>query len=199
MNGIDKITSRIAADGNSEAQALLSRSRQQADAIYNGYQAAADHDYQQALAQGKKDAAERVERLGSVSQLEARKLQLTAKQEMLDKAFDLALRKLLSMPEEQYVSLLASLAVKGSDTGTESLIFSHTDRNRIGKKVVLLANETLSAQGRTGALKLSEESRPFQGGLYIQNGNVETNCTFAALVRLQRQTAAKEAADMLFD
>lgn len=199
MNGIEKITGRIAADNQTEIQSLLDRSREQATAIFSGYQAAADHDYQETLKKGKQDAADRIERLGSVSELEARKLQLAAKQEMLDKAFQLAMEKLLALPEDKYIALLSKLAVQGCDTGKEELIFSSKDRNRIGKQVVLSANEALTKQGRIGELKLSEESRSFEGGLYLRSGQVETNCTFAALVRLQRQRGAKEIAEMLFD
>ncbi len=199
MNGIEKITERIAAQNDADMKALMARAETQAKAIYDGYQAAADQDYKDTLEKGKKDAAERIERLGSVAQLEARKLQLAAKQEMLGKAYELAYQKLLSLPEEQYAALLTRLAVAASDTGTEALVFSETDRSRYGKRVVLAANEQLEQQGRTGRLTLSQESRSFQGGLYIQNGQVETNCTFAALIRLQREQTAKDVAEILFD
>ena len=151
------------------------------------------------MKKGEKDARERVERLGSVAQLEARKLQLAAKQEMLEKAFELAYQKLLSLPEDPYAQLLTRLAVGASTTGSEALIFSQTDRSRYGKRVVIAANEQLGKEGRPGNLTLSEESRDFQGGLYVQDGNVETNCTFRALIRLQRQNTAKDVAAVLFD
>ncbi len=199
MNGIDKITERIAADSGSEIQALLERADTQAKEIVAGYQAAADQDYQDAVKQGKRSAAERIERMDSVSQLEARKLHLQTKQEMLNQAYDLARKKLLRLSEEEYISLLIKLAVKGAETGSEALVFSETDRNRCGKQVVLGANERLKQQGHVGALTLSEESRSFQGGLYLQNGNVETNCTFDALIRAVRQDSTKEIAEILFD
>lgn len=199
MNGIEKITERIAAQNDTDIKALMNRAEAQAKAVYEGYAAAADDDYKATVKKGEKDARERVERLGSVAQLEARKLQLAAKQEMLEKAFELAYQKLLSLPEDQYAQLLTRLAVGASTTGSEALIFSQTDRSRYGKRVVIAANEQLGKEGRTGNLTLSEESRDFQGGLYVQDGNVETNCTFRALIRLQRQNTAKDVAAVLFD
>ena len=186
MNGIEKITERIAAQSDADVKALMGRANAQAKAIYDGYQAAADQDYANTLKKGESDAAQRVERLGSVAQLEARKLQLKTKQELLTEAYALAYKKLLELPEDQYAQLLTRLAVNASQTGTEALVFSQTDRSRYGKRVVIAANELLEQQGKTGKLTLSEESRPFQGGLYVQNGNVEVNCTFAALIRLER-------------
>ena len=173
----------------------MDRANAQAKAIYDGYQAAADQDYADTLKKGESDAAQRVERLGSVAQLEARKLQLKTKQEMLAEAYDLAYKKLLELPEDQY----AQLPVNASQTGTEALVFSETDRSRYGKRVVIAANELLEQQGKAGKLTLSEESRPFQGGLYVQNGNVEVNCTFAALIRLEKEQTAKDVAGILFD
>lgn len=199
MNGIEKITERIAAQSDADVKALMDRANAQAKAIYDGYQAAADQDYAETLKKGESDAAQRVERLGSVAQLEARKLQLKTKQEMLEEAFALAYRKLLELPEDQYAQLLTRLAVNASQTGSEALVFSQTDRSRYGKRVVIAANELLEQQGKPGKLTLSEESRPFQGGLYVQNGNVEVNCTFAALIRLEKEKTAKDVAGILFD
>lgn len=198
MNGIEKITDRIAVDNDNEVKALMARTQAQADSIYAGYRTVADQEYEAAIAQGKKDAAERVERLGGVADLEARKLNLAAKQEMLDKAFALAQEKLTSLPEDQYADLLSSLAVSASSKGTEALVFSVTDRARFGKRVVIAANEKLAQAGKTASLVLSEESREFNGGLYVVDGNVETNCTFATLLRMQRQQMAGEVAAMLF-
>lgn len=198
MNGIEKITQRISADTQQEAQILMDNAKAQAAEITAGYHAEAEAAYAEALEKGKKAAQDRIERLTGVAQLEAKKLQLAARQEMLDKAFDLALKNMLELPEEQYADLLTKLALKASTTGTEALIFSETDRARYGKRVVMAANEVLEREGKTAALTLSEESRPFQGGLYVQSGKVETNCTFASLVRLQRQNIAREIADILF-
>lgn len=157
MNGIEKITERIAAQNDTDIKALMNRAEAQAKAVYEGYVAAADDDYKATVKKGEKDARERVERLGSVAQLEARKLQLAAKQEMLEKAFELAYQKLLSLPEDRYAELLTRLAVGASTTGSEALIFSQTDRSRYGKRVVIAANEQLGKEGRPG------QSDPLRG------------------------------------
>lgn len=198
MNGIEKLTERIAADTQQEATALRNQAQAQAQEILNQYSAAAEETYTATLSKGKADAAQRVERMEGVARLEAKKRHLATKQEVLDQAFQLARQKMLDLPEEEYVALLVKLTLHASVTGKETLIFSQTDRARYGKRVVVAANEALIAAGKTGALTLSEESRPFQGGLYVQDGKVETNCTFSALVRLQRQTMAKEIAELLF-
>lgn len=195
MQGIDKITGRIAEDAAREADAILADARRQADEIAARYDQQAQRESESILARGRRNADERVERLASVAQLDARKLELAAKQEMLSKAYDLALEQLVELPDKEYVDLLAGLAVKASTTGREAVIFSQKDRARYGKAVVTQANERL----QDGHLTMSEQSRPIKGGLILSDGDVEVNCTFETLVRLLRGEMDREVAKVLFD
>ena len=104
-------------------------------------------------------------------------------------------------------------------------MFSSQDRERIGKAAVARANEMLaaaaapdlpSASGKVGEilgkvvagvsaiaqgtamLSLSEETRPMRGGFILKDQNVEVNCTFETLVRLQRAETAGAVAKKLF-
>lgn len=199
MNGIEKITQRIEADTRQEVEAILEKARTEAAEILTDYENKAQADYDRALAKGKADAAYHVERMAGVAELEGRKRKLAAKQEMLDKAFLIAKEKLLGLPEQQYIELLVKLAVSGASTGREALIFSVKDRPRYGKQVVIAANRALASMGRTAELTLSEESRDFDGGLYIQDGNIENNCTFSTIIRMLRQQMGSEVAKLLFD
>ena len=145
----------------------------------------------------------------------------------LAEAFALAVEKLCSLPEEQYIALLADMAVRAARSGREQLIFSQKDRARIGKQVVMAANEILVKRvapelpesladskvgaflGKvvqsttamvtgTGMLTLSEETRPIRGGFIFSDGDVEVNCAFDVLVRMERERLEKDVADLLF-
>ena len=195
MDGIEKITGRIAADAGREIDDINAEARRQADEITARYEAQAQRESEEIISRGRRNADERVERLASVAQLDARKLELAAKQEMPSKAYDLALEKPVNLPDKEYVNLLAALAVKAPSTGREAVIFSQKDRARYGKAVVTQANEKLG----DGRLTMSEQSRPIQGGLILSDGDVEVNCTFETLVRLQRGEMDREVAKVLFD
>ena len=227
MNGIEKITGQIDADIQKEIDDLTAQAQAQAAEIGAGYDRQAQEQTQAILERGKRDAALRRERLGSVAQLEARKLTLSAKQEMVGRAFDLTLQKLVDLTEADYIALLARLAVEASRTGREQVIFSQKDRARYGKQVVTQANEILARRvapklpedltasragamldrvvtgasavlSGTGMLTLAEESRPMAGGLILRDGRVETNCSFEVLIRLQRGALSAEVAQVLF-
>ena len=168
MNGIEKITQRIESDAQAEIDCTLADAREKA-------------------------AAEREERLVSSAQMEARKVQLAAKQEMVERTYALALDKLCAMPEEQYVTVLADLLVQASSNGKEEAVFSAKDRERVGEKAVAKANALSGKQ-----LRLSEETQPIRGGFILKDKNVEVNCAFETLVRLQKAETAGAVVKKLF-
>lgn len=192
MNGIDKITQRITADAQAEIDRVLGEAKAEAAKITAKYQAQADAEAADLAAKNRKAAAEREERLESTAQMEARKLALAAKQEMVERAYALALKKLCAMPEDQYVKVLAALLCEASSTGKEEVIFSPEDRKKVGKAAVDEANKA----GKK--LTLSKETRPIQGGFILRAENVEVNCAFDTLVRLQKAETAGAVVKKLF-
>ena len=227
MDGMEKITARIREDADREIAQMNQETDRQIQALQEQAQAQADREREEILARGTRAAAERLERLKSAAQMERRKLELAAKQEVLGEAFDKALEKLCTLPEEEYIQLLTALVLQAVSTGREQIIFSPKDRARIGKAVVVAANEALVKQvapelpdsltdskvgaflGKmvnsataqitgTGLLTLSEETRPIRGGFILVDGPVEVNCSFESMLRLQREKLEKPAAEILF-
>ena len=204
MNGIEKITGQIDTDVQKEIDAALDQARAQAKEIEARYESQAQTQGEALRRKGEQDAALRRERLVDVARLEARKTLLAAKQDLVGQAFDLALKKLLELPDQEYIALLAKLAVAASRTGREQVIFSQKDRSRYGKQAVTMANDMLAkkagprAAESAGMLTLAEEARPMAGGLILRDGRVETNCSFEVLLHLQRDALSAEVARVLF-
>ena len=193
MKGIEKITQLIQTEAQSEIDSVLANARREAETVASRYQARAEAEAAELAAKNEKAAAEREERLVSAAQMEARKVRLAAKQEMVEKAYIRALEKLCSMPQEQYVDVLADLLLQASTTGTEEVVFSQKDREHAGKAAVEKANK---ASGKK--LTVAQETLPIQGGFILRSGNVEVNCTFDPLVRLQKAETAGAVAKKLF-
>ena len=194
MDGIEKIVAKIEADAKAEIEALTAEAKAEADAIAADSAAKAQAITAELTAQGRKNAAEREERLASVALLDARNATLTAKQELLDRAFTRALEKLCTLEDEAYINLLAKLLAKASRTGKEQVALNPADRSRVGSAAVARANELLKG----GALTLAESTRPIKGGFILIDGPIETNCAFETLVRLERNGMAAEVAALLF-
>ena len=99
MNGIEKIIDRISGDAQAEIDAVLAQARDEAAEITAKYEAQAKAEADEILKRGAAAAAEREERLASMAQMEGRKAELAAKQEVIEEAFALALSKLQARKE----------------------------------------------------------------------------------------------------
>lgn len=192
MTGIEKITGRILSDAQAEIDTLMADAKAQAADIAAKYANEARKVYADAAAKGKNAAEDRETHLGSSAQMEARKMILAAKQEMLDAAYADAEKRLNSLPDKAMVETLAALAQKASVTGKEEIILNANVAKRLGAEVVKKAN----SKGLN--LTLSKTTGNFAGGLLLSDGDVEVNCTFDTLVRLTRNETAGEVAKVLF-
>lgn len=226
MEGIEKITAKIAQDAQADISKLMAETDEKAKALQADAEAQAQEEANAIVERGRNAAGERLQRLSSSAQMERRKLELAAKQEVLGEAFGLALEKLCTLPEKEYIDLLAKLALEASSSGREQMIFSQKDRNTVGKQVVMAVNDALLKERAPGlpeevakskvgtlmdklihnttaivtgaGLTLSEQTRDIKGGFIMVDGDVEINCAFETLVRLQREQMEKKVADALF-
>ena len=177
MNGIDTIIQRLNTDAKAETDALLEKARQEAAAVAARYQAQADKEVA--------DLAVRNERLAAEV--------LAAKQAVMEETYAKALEKLRNLPEARYVEVLTELLLQAAPHGMGEVLFSAQDRETVGQAAVDAAN------GRSGGkLTLSGETAPIQGGFILKDGNVEVNCAFDTLVRLQKAETAGQVAQRLF-
>ena len=96
------------------------------------------------------------------------------------------------MDDDRYIKLLAALARKASETGTEDIILNPEDRAKYGGALM----DALKSDGMK--LTLSEETRPIVGGLILSQGRIEVNCALDTLADLHRSELAGEAAGLLF-
>lgn len=199
MNGIEKITDRIAADSQLEIIAINNETAAKCAEIAESYEKTAAEEYNKIVSEGKNAAALRFERLSSVAQLDAKKQILREKQEIVALAFERAVSILRELPDDKYSALLAKLAYDASRNGQEQIVLSPGDRSKYGDRVCELANRLLSSKGRNASLSLSESTRNICGGLILVDGKIEINCSFEVLVNEYKNELTGEVAKILFD
>lgn len=192
MNGLERITNRIEAEAKAEVNAILDAGMAEANRVVDGWRARIDAESRALAEKNAKAAAEREERLISAAEMDARKTILAAKQEMVDAAYARALDELCSLSGEAKIALLASLLARASASGTEEAVFSAADRAD-GEKAVARANAETGKK-----LTLARSAAPIRGGFILRDRNVEVNCAFETLLRLQRTETAGAVAKLLF-
>ncbi len=198
MNGLEKITARIEADAEAEAERIAGEVRAQCDAIRAEGEAKASEVRWRMLQDGVKAAEERTRRLNKAADMEARKSILSTKQEIVAEAFRKTEEKICSMNGELYVAFVAGYACRAAVTGREEIILNETDLATCGQKILDRANALLPGRGLPGSLTLSDRAGDFRGGLILRDGDVSVNCTIEALMDEARENLAAYAAAALF-
>ena len=198
MNGIEKITQRIAAEAEAECGRITAEAEQRCAAIKAEYDAKAAQVYESAMAKGKQEIEQLSSREEGTVRMDAKKDLLLLKQELVREAFSRAKEKLLALSREEYTDFAAKLAAAAASTGTEEIILSEKDAGELGTELAAKANALLQAMGKMGELRLSAETRELDGGLILRSGSVETNRTLDTLLEQVRSTSESEVAGILF-
>lgn len=198
MKGLEAIKKQIIEDARAESDKQLDQARQRAAERRAVRLAAQAKTLAELRARNSEEAAMRKERMLTAARLDARKKLLSVKQEMIGKAFVSAEDKIRRLPAEEYRTFMADVVARYSETGNEEVTVSGRDLEVLDHEFIRLANQRLQAAGKTGALKLSERSGDFDGGLVMIGRNSEINCTLKALVRQVRQSLESEVAQILF-
>ena len=208
MNGIEKITGRIEADAREQASAITADAEAKCAEIRAGYDKQAQDQYWARVRDGVKTCEDRVQRMGRLAEMEARKSILALKQEMVDAAFAAALERICTIPQADYVAYLAKLAAQAATTGTEALVFNAKDQAACGQAVADAANALLAQQGKQARLTVSPGETGVGKSAVAKaihaisnraNGPfIEVNCAVETIAELCRSDLAAQVAEVLF-
>jgi len=199
MNGIAKIIERIEADAAVEVAEIKAQADETVAQIDKQFKQEAMDAYLKIVEEGKADAERLSERTYNSAVMQSKKQLLAAKQQLLSDALSLAEAELLKLPADKYAALLAKLSAYASISGDEKLIFNEADRERVGEKVVELANKLLAAMRKTANLSVAAETREISGGVIVSGGNIETNCSANALINQRHNEFSAIAVKYLFE
>ena len=192
MTGIEKITGRIEADARAEAAAITAEANAKCAEIRAEYDKKAQDEYWMRVRAGVKECEDRVQRMGRMAEMEARKSTLSLKQTMVSEAFDRAVEMICTMPKDEYVAVMAKLAAN------EAVVFNGKDQQVCGAEIVAAANAILAKNGGAANLTMSGETRDICAGFVLQEGDVEINCAVEVLAELCRSDLAAQVAEVMF-
>jgi len=192
MKGTEKIIAHIDAETQARVDSILAEAEAKCADIKAKYEEEASRLYSDRIRDGVRACQDLEDGALRISRMEARKSVLAVKQEMVEKSFDLALDKIVALPEDRYVAFLAGLAKNAAGTGEEEVILNARDRAAIGEKLIQAIN--LGGAHMT----LSDETRDIAGGLILRRGSIEANCSVELLVELCKGEMASKLADILF-
>ena len=149
-----------------------------------------------------------------------RNIELAAKSEMIERAFDRAMQEIYDMDRERYAALLLSLLCKTLNAQRESerdsmrlygeeiapayyeLMLNARDGADVAP-MLMLGIRNAAAAGKIPAdmavkLKLSNESVPIDGGLVLRCGDIEINCAFSMILAAIRPELEPRVQQILY-
>lgn len=198
MSGAKKLKEKIISEASKQAEHVLSEARAAAaEIIKKGEQEAADRK-KIILEKARLLADEDQRRAITLAGLDARKRILATKESLIEDVFEQALERLKNIETSVYQDLILPMILAAAESGKEEIIVSTSDRKHFTAGFLTTVNEALSRQGKEGRLFLSEECGEMQGGFILRSGDIEINCSFDSILRMQRDQLEPEVAAILF-
>lgn len=187
----EAIIDKILSDANLKGDAIIGEANGKADEIIS-LAAKQCKDY---LYQSKTEidrlTLEIDERSRSVAELDARKLLLAAKTQVLDDVYAKTLEKLRNLDKEQYGALIFAMLENAKDG--DVVIISKREKDIVTKQS--LAD---FAKKKGIELTLADKFGDFDGGVIISENGVDNNFTLDVEVSILREQTETKIAKEIF-
>ena len=199
MAGLDKIIARIQAESEEAAARTLEAAKAEAEAILQNAREEAAAECAAIGRKAEQAAANILDRGHSAAELKKRQRILAEKQVLIGRIIGEAKQQLKNMPKEAYFENIVKLAVKASQRGKGTILFSKADLDRLPENFADTLNAALVAGGKEGAaLTVSSETRDIDGGFVLTYGGIEENCSFDALFDSAHEMLQDKVQEILF-
>ena len=188
----EAIIDKILSDANLKGDAIIGEANEKADEIIS-LAAKQCKDY---LYKSKTEidrlTLEIDERSRSVAELDARKLLLAAKTQVLDSVYAKTLEKLRNLDKEQYSALIFAMLENAKDGDVVTVSEREKD---------IVTKESLAdfAKKKGISLTLADKFGDFDGGVVISENGVDNNFTLEVEVALLREQTETKIAKEIFD
>lgn len=196
MTGIDKMTSQILAEANSQADEIRKEAQVEVDKICQQAKEEAQAMMEQISNKSRTKAISYQERMKSAADLRRRTAVLKAKQEIiahiLQKGYDTFCEK----EDIEYFKTIEEMLKKFASAQKGKVYFSSRDLKRCPPNFA--GTISAIAQSRGGELELSDQAREIMGGFILSYGGVEENCSFEAIFAARKDELQDAVQKVLF-
>ncbi len=193
---LDDIIKKIETDSQEKVNKFKAEAEAEANKILEAAKKEAESKRHLILRKGEEEAERSRKRILQIADLQARKVILSAKRQVISDTFEQARAKLDGM--KNYRDLIQKMLIAGVETGEEEVAISAKDRKHIDKKLIDSVNKDIQKQGKKGALTLAADDAPITGGFILRKGKVEMDFSFTSLIKSQKDELEIKVAEILF-
>ena len=212
MNGLEKIIERILSDARAKANEYTTACEEEIKAMKQG---ALDEILNMEIfymSQSERQSAELFSRAQSSWSLEANDIILSQKNALVDEAFEVAKRKILSLGDKEYVDLISGARAyalkereevrrRNTENGVENddvipeAIFNESDNKKRAKQILQSVKKSVP-EGTP--IVLSKELAEIDGGFILKCGEMEINCSLSTILSEVRKVCEAKVIKALF-
>lgn len=190
MAGSEAIINKIISDAKENADVTLKAADKKAEEIIAAAKVNAEEYLGKERTASEEAARLIVERRKTVAALDAKKIALKARQELIDECFEAAEKKILSLGKEEYLAFVGKLVEENAEDG--DLLVLSSEEKYVDKAFVEAISEKLGKK-----LGISDEKETYVGGIVLRSSSCDKNLTLNALLRSVREDKEKEIAEIL--
>ena len=189
MSGVEKIIARLNEETEAQCREILFNAKKKAAAIVQRAQAEGNETIRLAEDAAKKQSEGILAAAASQDTAAARRARLGARVALVNEVLARAQRNLHDLSDEAYFNALAGMALKNRQEGIAEMQLSERDLKR-------MPNDFIDKLGY--GFKVSPVPAAIDDGFILKYGDIEINCTFAALFRAFEPELQAKANALLF-
>ena len=201
MSGTDKIVSSIMSEAQEKADVIIQEVNAEVSAIEAQADKTAEVEKAKILENGKKQSDMRYQQIISEAKMNARRAKLSAKEEIIEAAFEKAVseleQKASSKSADYEDSLIKMIKEAADEIGGDDLIIQLNEADTNQFKGEISSDNTFDVEGIK--FKLGEPINAIGGAiLKTSNGDIEVNNTIDARLERFKSILRSEVANVLF-
>jgi V/A-type H+/Na+-transporting ATPase subunit E len=204
-SGTEKIVSSIMSDAQFKADSVLEKAEKESISILGEGEKIAIIEKEKILEDGKKQSTMRYQQIISEAKMNSRRMELEAREEIIEKSFKKAEEKLIeiaSSTSEEYKESLKNIITEAAlEIGGGELIvlLKQEDVAKIKDSIPLIEKKIEEKTGTETKLEIGDNINTIGGAIVkTKNGDIEVNNTIEARMLRFKKSLRSEVANVLF-
>lgn len=199
MSNLENLTSKIIEDAELKAENIIKEAKSKEVEIISKRVEAAKKAAATMTENANMEAKSMIDRALSKAELEVRNRKLFAKQQVMDKVFEEAEKRLSKVNLETFQEFVKTSILALDIDGDEKIIMSLDDKAKLPQDFLENLNKALVSAGKIGNMEFSDETRNLNGGYILAKGGIEINNSFKSMISSLRDELEYGVNKILFD
>lgn len=199
MSNLENLISKIITDANEKSTGIINDAKVKETELIAKKKDEAEEFAKSIIEKATLEGKNLFDRAISKSELKVRNEKLVAKQQVIDKVFNEAIKELNNMSTEDYLNYIKNSLKSIKLQGHEEIIVSENDKDKIGEEFIKELNKSIAKDVEKANIILSKDTRQMNGGFILVRSGIEFNYSYDALVNSLRYEIENQVAMMLFN